>query len=232
MLRPCRSGSLPARRRSGTYQPAHSPPRDRSADNEQAFLCTDASPRQAKRIALVSGGTGALGGAICRASSQVELAVVALHTPGNTRVARWVDEQKTAGCQIHTEPVDVADYASCAAAVHAVRDRYGPIAILINNAGITRDRAALARCAGSRSHQRGRSTLNQALRTSIRRQARSLARGEPDASKQRATAVDVRDDGDDPPLRGDDGQRLSRRQIAAEHPKGPGLRHRLRAGAR
>src|SRR5690606_6274515 len=49
------------------------------------------------------------------------------------------------------------------------------------------------------------------------------------AKSRRSAAVDVREDGGDPPLRGDDGSRLPRRQATAEDPEGPRLRHRLGA---
>ena len=66
-------------------------------------------------------------------------AVVALHTPGNTRVPEWLAAQDAQGYRFDAVAVDVAAFASCAAAVAAIRERHGPVSVLVNNAGITRD---------------------------------------------------------------------------------------------
>ena len=91
------------------------------------------------KIALVTGGMGGLGQTICRRLAGEGLAVVALHSPANPRVQQWLAEHEREGYQFDAQAVDVADYASCAAAVDAIRARHGPISVLVNNAGITRD---------------------------------------------------------------------------------------------
>lgn len=91
------------------------------------------------RIAVVSGGTGGLGTAICRRLAAGGFTVVALHTPGNPRVAEWQAAQDRAGWRVDAFPADVASFDSCAAAVAAIHERHGPVAVLVNNAGITRD---------------------------------------------------------------------------------------------
>ncbi|MEO8654476.1 MAG: SDR family NAD(P)-dependent oxidoreductase, partial [Ramlibacter sp.] len=93
----------------------------------------------AKRIAAVTGGTGGLGEMICRRLYGEGFAVVALHTPGNTRVSQWLAAQEAEGYCFAEVAVDVADFASCAAAVATIHDRHGPVSVLVNNAGITRD---------------------------------------------------------------------------------------------
>jgi len=92
-----------------------------------------------ERVALVSGGTGALGEAICRQLAEAKLCVVALHSHANPRVASWLADHDARGYRFGSQAVDVSDFASCAAAVQAVRSRHGPISVLVNNAGITRD---------------------------------------------------------------------------------------------
>jgi acetoacetyl-CoA reductase len=92
-----------------------------------------------KRVAAVTGGTGGLGQAICRRLAGEGLDVVALHTAGNALVREWVAKEEAQGYRFDTVPVDVADYASCAAAAQAIRQRHGPVSVLVNNAGITRD---------------------------------------------------------------------------------------------
>ena len=91
-----------------------------------------------RRVALVTGGMGGLGSAICKRLAG-EYDVVAMHSPGNARVQAWLGERESEGYRFDSQPVDVADFASCAAAVAAVRERHGPITVLVNNAGITRD---------------------------------------------------------------------------------------------
>lgn len=91
------------------------------------------------RIAAVTGGTGGLGTAICRRLAQGGFEVVALHTPGNARVSEWLAEQERTGLRMNAVPVDVASFDSCAAAVATIHERHGPVAVLVNNAGVTRD---------------------------------------------------------------------------------------------
>lgn len=91
------------------------------------------------RLALVTGGTGGLGDAICCRLHDEGLRVVALHTPGNPAVAEWQARHAAQGRRIDAQAVDVSDFESCAAAAKAVRERHGPASVLVNNAGITRD---------------------------------------------------------------------------------------------
>jgi len=92
-----------------------------------------------KRLALVTGGTGGLGQAICRRLADDGFAVVALHSPGNRRVADWLALQEREGRTFVAVAVDVADFDSCARAVEDIRRRFGPVSVLVNNAGITQD---------------------------------------------------------------------------------------------
>jgi acetoacetyl-CoA reductase len=92
-----------------------------------------------KRLALVTGGTGGLGQAICKRLADDGFAVVALHTPGNDHVGAWLAEREREGYAFAAEAVDVADFESCARAVEAIRSRHGPVSVLVNNAGVTQD---------------------------------------------------------------------------------------------
>jgi len=93
----------------------------------------------AKRLALVTGGTGGLGQVICMRLVADGFAVVALHTPGNSRVGDWLAQREREGHAFAAVPVDVSDFDSCARAVEDIRGRFGPVSVLINNAGITQD---------------------------------------------------------------------------------------------
>jgi acetoacetyl-CoA reductase len=94
---------------------------------------------QTQRVAAVTGGMGGLGEAICRRLADDGLLVVALHSEHNTRVQAWLGEQEAKGYRFGHAEVDVASFASCAAAVASIRQQYGPVSVLVNNAGITRD---------------------------------------------------------------------------------------------
>jgi len=92
-----------------------------------------------RRVAVVSGGLGAIGTAICRALATTHgLAVVALDLPADAARLRTFAEA-LAGADAHHFECDVGDPDQCAAAIARVEAEVGPIAVLVNNAGITRD---------------------------------------------------------------------------------------------
>jgi len=93
----------------------------------------------ARRIALVTGGMGGLGEAICMKLEKMGLNVVVTYSPGNTKYKEWMKEMEGQGHKFHAYPCDVADFDSCQKLVAQVTQDLGPIDILINNAGITRD---------------------------------------------------------------------------------------------
>ncbi|HLZ68233.1 MAG TPA: acetoacetyl-CoA reductase [Aliidongia sp.] len=86
------------------------------------------------RIALVTGGTRGIGHALSLALKAAGYRVVATYV-GHEEAARALS--CTMG--IHVERFDVGDFAACADAVKGVERSVGPIDVLVNNAGITRD---------------------------------------------------------------------------------------------
>jgi acetoacetyl-CoA reductase len=90
-------------------------------------------------VAVVSGGLGAIGTAICRElASGLGLRVVALDLAADaTRTDAF--RAALAGLDAHGLDCDVTDAAQCEAAVARIEGEFGPIAVLVNNAGITRD---------------------------------------------------------------------------------------------
>jgi acetoacetyl-CoA reductase len=92
-----------------------------------------------QRIALVTGGMGGLGEAICMKLARMGIKVVVTYSPGNTKYKAWLEEMAHRDYHFHAYPCDVSDYDSCAAAEAKISEEVGPIDILINNAGITRD---------------------------------------------------------------------------------------------
>ncbi|MCU7926109.1 MAG: acetoacetyl-CoA reductase [Candidatus Thiodiazotropha sp. (ex Dulcina madagascariensis)] len=95
-----------------------------------------------QRIALVTGGTGGIGTAICHALADAGVKVVAGYNSGGNhdKAKAWQEAQKTAGYDILIAYGDVTDEASCSACVAHVEEIAGDsVDILVNNAGITRD---------------------------------------------------------------------------------------------
>jgi acetoacetyl-CoA reductase len=92
-----------------------------------------------RRVALVTGGMGGLGEAICVKLAKLGDTVVTTHSPGNTKAQEWLATMKKQGYNFRAYACDVADYESCAACVAQVAKEVGPIDVLVNNAGITRD---------------------------------------------------------------------------------------------
>jgi acetoacetyl-CoA reductase len=92
-----------------------------------------------RRVALVTGGMGGLGEAICIKLAALGDDVVTTYSPGNTKTQEWLDSMKASGYAFRAYPCDVADFASAQACVAKVTAEIGPIDILVNNAGITRD---------------------------------------------------------------------------------------------
>ncbi|MEZ5614290.1 MAG: beta-ketoacyl-ACP reductase [Rhodocyclaceae bacterium] len=92
-----------------------------------------------KRVALVTGGMGGLGTAICRALAEEGFVVVANCLPGFPQREEWLAQNKAAGFTFHAAEGNVADYDSCNAMVRRIESEIGPVDVLVNNAGITRD---------------------------------------------------------------------------------------------
>jgi len=92
-----------------------------------------------KRIALITGGMGGLGESISTKMADAGFRVVVTHSPGNKNVTAWRADMKARGYDFYLEPVDVADFDSCHACVSKIQAEVGPVEILVNNAGITRD---------------------------------------------------------------------------------------------
>ncbi|RMD48747.1 MAG: beta-ketoacyl-ACP reductase, partial [Alphaproteobacteria bacterium] len=86
------------------------------------------------RVALVTGGTRGIGAAISKALKAAGYSVAANYA-GNDAAA----EAFRAETGIPVFKWSVADYDACAAGIDKVEAELGPISVLVNNAGITRD---------------------------------------------------------------------------------------------
>jgi acetoacetyl-CoA reductase len=95
-----------------------------------------------QRTALVTGGTGTIGSEICRQLSAAGCRVVATCLPAESDLAKdWQAQQKEAGYEIGVVACDLSDFEATREAVAEAQQLTGPIDILVNVAGITRDAA-------------------------------------------------------------------------------------------
>ncbi|PJK01166.1 beta-ketoacyl-ACP reductase [Lysobacteraceae bacterium NML91-0213] len=90
------------------------------------------------RVALVTGGTGGIGTAICKRLHGAGYRV-ATNYRDEGRAREWQEHMRAAGCDVTLARGDVASAEQSEAMVRQVERDLGPVDILINNAGITRD---------------------------------------------------------------------------------------------
>src|SRR5229473_4668316 len=86
------------------------------------------------RMAVVTGGTRGIGRAVSVALKDAGYRVAATYG-GNDRAAQQFNE----GTDIPIFKFDVADFGACAEGVRTIEAELGPVEVLVNNAGITRD---------------------------------------------------------------------------------------------
>jgi acetoacetyl-CoA reductase len=95
-----------------------------------------------QKVAYVTGGMGGIGTAICQRLAKSGYKVIA--GCGPTRdFKKWLDEQKALGFEFYASVGNVADWDSTVEAFTKAKAEHGPIDVLVNNAGITRDRMFL-----------------------------------------------------------------------------------------
>jgi acetoacetyl-CoA reductase len=86
------------------------------------------------RVAVVTGGTRGIGRAISVGLKDAGYRVAAIYA-GNDQAAHQFNEETG----IPVFKFDVADFNACTQGVKAIEAELGPIEVLVNNAGITRD---------------------------------------------------------------------------------------------
>jgi acetoacetyl-CoA reductase len=86
------------------------------------------------RIAVVTGGTRGIGAAIATALKNAGYKVVASYAGNDEAATKFKAETG-----IEVMKWDVGSYDACEAAIRKIENDFGPVDILINNAGITRD---------------------------------------------------------------------------------------------
>lgn len=90
------------------------------------------------RIALVTGGMGGIGTAICKALAQAGHIVITTYSRPGKETA-WLADMKEQGFDVHAYQCDVTDFDACSALIAKIQAEVGPVDVLVNNAGITRD---------------------------------------------------------------------------------------------
>lgn len=86
------------------------------------------------KVAIVTGGTRGIGAAISKALKEAGYTVAANYAGNDEAAAKFTEETGIA-----TFKWSVADYDACVAGIAKVEADLGPVAVLVNNAGITRD---------------------------------------------------------------------------------------------
>jgi len=86
------------------------------------------------RVALVTGGTRGIGEAISLALRDMGMTVAANYAGNDQRAAEFTDRTG-----IKAYKFDVADYDACQTGIAQIAEELGPVDVLVNNAGITRD---------------------------------------------------------------------------------------------
>ena len=95
-----------------------------------------------QKVAYVTGGMGGIGTAMCQRLHQDGFKVIAGCGPSRD-AQKWLDEQKALGFTFYASAGNVSDWESTCAAFDKVKAEHGKIDVLVNNAGITRDRMFL-----------------------------------------------------------------------------------------
>jgi len=90
------------------------------------------------KVAIVTGGTGGIGAAICLRLADSG-ARVATNYRNEEKARKWQSDVKARGYDIKIYQADVSDFDACANFVKNAVTELGPLDILVNNAGITKD---------------------------------------------------------------------------------------------
>ena len=99
------------------------------------------------KVALVTGGTGGMGTAICERLYKDGFTVVANYRDFDSAMKwreeakKWREENLKAGIDVKIFQGDISDYKSAEAMIKEITEEVGQIDVLVNNAGITRDAA-------------------------------------------------------------------------------------------
>ncbi len=92
------------------------------------------------KLAVVTGGMGGIGSAICLRLAREGAKVIATCHPAEAdRAAAWIETQKAQGAEIAVVSGDLSTAEGGAKLMSGIVEQFGPVDILVNCAGITRD---------------------------------------------------------------------------------------------
>jgi len=91
-----------------------------------------------QKLAYVTGGMGGIGTTLCQRLHKDGFNVIAGCGPSRDH-AKWIGEQSAMGFEFHVSVGNVGDWDSTVNAFQKVKAEFGPVDVLVNNAGITRD---------------------------------------------------------------------------------------------
>jgi acetoacetyl-CoA reductase len=93
-----------------------------------------------KSVALVTGGTGGIGTAICqRLAGDFQVVACYFKQGRHEEALQWQEAQKKLGFNIDIVYGNITQFADCEHIVASTMERYGHVDVLINNAGVTQD---------------------------------------------------------------------------------------------
>jgi acetoacetyl-CoA reductase len=93
-----------------------------------------------ERLAVVTGGMGGIGTAVCQRLTREGARVVATCHPSETaRIDAWIADMQVKGAEVSVIAGDVSTAEGGAALMSEIVEKFGPVDILVNCAGITRD---------------------------------------------------------------------------------------------
>ncbi len=94
-----------------------------------------------QKVALVTGGMGGLGTAMCRRLHDAGFKVAATYSPSTQSPEGWLAAQRDDGYRFKAYKVDVGNFAETEWMMQSLLADLGRLDVLVNNAGITRDRS-------------------------------------------------------------------------------------------
>jgi acetoacetyl-CoA reductase len=93
-----------------------------------------------EQVAIITGGSGGIGSAISRRLAKEYQTIACYFRNANHDEAKqWQMAQKNAGFNIEIIYADISSFDDCEILVASVKERFGRVDVLVNNAGVTCD---------------------------------------------------------------------------------------------
>ena len=92
-----------------------------------------------KKVALVTGGVGGIGSAICKILAKSGHTVISTFFSSEEKANQWLIKNKSEGFDFKIFKCDVSDFEACKSLVANIKQEFGSVDVLVNNAGITSD---------------------------------------------------------------------------------------------